>query len=146
MSNQDQNTPNNQWMAIHSILHSLHLLLPSLPFLTQQMFHMPNIYIIIHTSHYSPWHVTYSITTTTKDQRWNIKWTNEIDTLSMTFQRKIKTTQTVTREGISTTLKNDSFRLVMFHHILNDLDIIIINQSSYWFENGYKILIINTCA
>lgn len=64
--------------------------------------------------------IPHSVTTTAKDQGWQVETLDEADAVGMTLHAEIEASQSIARKTVATTLQYNSFRLIPLHDILDD--------------------------
>jgi hypothetical protein len=65
-------------------------------------------------------HVADGVPTTTKNEEGKVELFDKVDTIAMALEREIETAQTVTRQRISPTLKDNGSRLVHLYGLLDN--------------------------
>jgi hypothetical protein len=77
--------------------------------------------------------VSHGISTTTENKGGSIEAFDIVDTIRMSSHTEIKATKTITRQTVTTTLKNNGFWVIIIHDSLDD-----------WFKDGFIGHIVNT--
>lgn len=79
--------------------------------------------------------VSHGISASAEHEYWKVEALHKVNAISMSLHAKIEASKSITRQAVSTTLKYNGFRSVIFHNTFDD-----------WLEDSFVGSIVNAVA